>query len=102
MPILLRAGLPDRAVGATPWARWWFLRESLVVVGALAFYTYTRFYAGAFTFFNPEGDQSALFQVLGWLILALIAAAVFVGLKKARAGRADADLWAEATDSVDR
>jgi hypothetical protein len=49
---------------------------SLVVVGALAFYTYTRFYAGAFTFFNPEGDQSALFQVLGWLILALIAAAV--------------------------
>ena len=36
------------------------------------------------------------------LILALIAAAVFVGLKKARAGRADADLWAEATDSVDR
>jgi hypothetical protein len=36
------------------------------------------------------------------LILALVAAAVFVGVKKARAGRADADLWAEATDSVDR
>src|SRR6185369_4370834 len=29
---------------------------SLLVVGALAFYTYTRFYAGTFTFFNPEGD----------------------------------------------
>jgi len=49
---------------------------SLLVVGALAFYTYTRFYAEAFTFFNPEGDQSPLFQVLGWLILVLIAAAV--------------------------
>lgn len=36
------------------------------------------------------------------LILALVAAAVFVGVKKARSGRADADLWAEATDSVDR
>jgi hypothetical protein len=49
---------------------------SLVVVGALAFYTYTRFYAQSFTFFNPQGDQSALFQILGWLILVLIAAAV--------------------------
>jgi uncharacterized membrane protein YidH (DUF202 family) len=49
---------------------------SLVVVGALAVYTYTRFYASTFTFFNPEGDQSALFQVLGWLILLLIVAAV--------------------------
>jgi hypothetical protein len=36
------------------------------------------------------------------LILALVAAAVFVGVKKARSGRADADLWAEATDSVNR
>src|SRR5689334_5001648 len=38
---------------------------SLLVVGALAFYTYTRFYASTFTFFNPEGDQSAVFQILG-------------------------------------
>jgi hypothetical protein len=36
------------------------------------------------------------------LILALVAAAVFIGVKKARSGRADADLWAEATDSVNR
>jgi hypothetical protein len=36
------------------------------------------------------------------LILALVAVAVFFGVKKARSGRADADLWAEATDSVDR
>jgi hypothetical protein len=36
------------------------------------------------------------------LILAIIGVAVFVGVKKARSGRADADLWAEATDSVDR
>src|SRR5215212_9389804 len=49
---------------------------SLLVVGALAFYTYTRFYAGTFTFFNPEGDQGALFQILGWIILLLIVAAV--------------------------
>jgi len=36
------------------------------------------------------------------LILALIAAAVFFGLKKVRSGKADADMWAQATDSVDR
>jgi hypothetical protein len=36
------------------------------------------------------------------LILALVAAAVFFGLKKARSGKADVDRWADATDSVDR
>ncbi|HYJ68101.1 MAG TPA: DLW-39 family protein [Nocardioidaceae bacterium] len=36
------------------------------------------------------------------LILALIAAAVFFGLKKVRSGKADADMWAQATDSVAR
>ena len=49
---------------------------SLIVVGALAFYTYTRFYATQLTFFNPEGDQSILFQLLGWLVLAIVVAAI--------------------------
>ncbi len=49
---------------------------SLLIVGALIFYTYTRFYATTFTFFNPEGDSSALFQILGYLIIALIVGAV--------------------------
>ena len=49
---------------------------SLVVVGALTVYTYTRFYATTFTFFNPEGDSSTFFQILGYLILALIVAAI--------------------------
>jgi hypothetical protein len=35
------------------------------------------------------------------LVLALIAAAVVFGLKKARSGKGDVD-WAVATDSVDR
>jgi hypothetical protein len=36
------------------------------------------------------------------LILALIGAAVFIGLKKARSVNAVPDRWADATDSVDR
>ena len=49
---------------------------ALAVVGVLALYTVSRFYTGAFTFFNPEGDQSVLFQALGWLILAGIVATI--------------------------
>jgi uncharacterized membrane protein YidH (DUF202 family) len=49
---------------------------ALLIVGALAVYTYTRYYATTFTFFNPEGDQSAVFQIVGYLIMALIVAAV--------------------------
>lgn len=49
---------------------------ALVIVGGLAIYTVSRFYTGAFTFFNPEGDQSIFFQVLGWLILVLVVAAI--------------------------
>jgi uncharacterized membrane protein YidH (DUF202 family) len=49
---------------------------SLLIVGALIFYTYTRFYATTFTFFNPEGDSSAVFQILGYLIITLIVGAV--------------------------
>jgi energy-coupling factor transport system substrate-specific component len=49
---------------------------AIVIVGALALYTISRFYTGAFTFFNPEGDQSILFQLLGWLILIGIIATI--------------------------
>ena len=49
---------------------------AIIIVGGLAFYTFTRFYTGAFTFFNPEGDQSFLFQLLGWVILIGIIATV--------------------------
>ena len=49
---------------------------ALAVVGVLALYTVSRFYTGAFTFFNPEGDQSLLFQILGWLILVGIVATI--------------------------
>ena len=49
---------------------------SLAIVGALAVYTYTRYYATTFTFFNPEGDKSAIFQIFGYLIIALIIAAI--------------------------
>jgi hypothetical protein len=49
---------------------------SLLIVGALGVYTYTRYYATTFTFFNPEGDTSAVFQLVGYLILILIVAAI--------------------------
>lgn len=49
---------------------------SLVIVGALVLYTYTRFYAKTFTFFNPELDPGTGFQILGYLILALIVGAI--------------------------
>lgn len=46
---------------------------ALVVVVGLAIYAYSRFYTGAFQFFNP-GNSNALFAILGWLI-----ALLFVG-----------------------
>ncbi|MCC6618702.1 MAG: hypothetical protein IT341_06645 [Chloroflexi bacterium] len=50
---------------------------ALAVTGGLAAWTYTQFYADTFTFFNPEpGDVGAVFVVVGWLIAALIVAAV--------------------------
>jgi hypothetical protein len=49
---------------------------SLAIVGALAVYTYTRYYATTFTFFNPQGDTSPIFQVVGYAILVLIVAAI--------------------------
>lgn len=49
---------------------------AIVIVGALALYTVQRFYTGAFEFFNPEGDQSVFFQLLGWIILVAIIGAI--------------------------
>ena len=46
---------------------------ALVVVVGLAIYAYTRFYTGAFQFFNP-GNSNPVFAILGWLI-----ALLFVG-----------------------
>jgi hypothetical protein len=43
---------------------------ALVVVIGLAIYAYTRFYTGAFQFFNPANDNP-LFTILGWLIALL-------------------------------
>jgi uncharacterized membrane protein YidH (DUF202 family) len=61
---------------------------SLAIVGALIVYTYTRFYATTFTFFSPTGDQSTLFVILGYLILALIVGAI-VGFLLLLFGRRD-------------
>jgi hypothetical protein len=49
---------------------------SLLIVGALAVYTYTRFYATTFTFFSPTGDTSPIFVVFSYLILIGIVAAL--------------------------
>jgi energy-coupling factor transport system substrate-specific component len=49
---------------------------ALLIIGVLAFYTVTRFYTGAFEFFNPEGDQSVFFQVLGWVVGLIVVGAV--------------------------
>ncbi|MBI3747434.1 MAG: hypothetical protein HY262_01080 [Chloroflexi bacterium] len=49
---------------------------SLLIVGALTVYTYVRYYSTTFTFFNPEGDTSAVFQIFGYLVLALLVAAI--------------------------
>lgn len=51
---------------------------ALVVVGGLALWTYTQFYEQTFTFFNPEpeGDPGALLVLVGWVIAALLVAAV--------------------------
>jgi len=49
---------------------------AIAIVGALALYTAQRFYTGAFEFFNPEGDQSVVFQLFGWVILIGIVGAI--------------------------
>jgi len=55
---------------------------ALVIIGALAFYTVTRYYTATFEFFNPDGDQSILFQILGWVVAIIVIGAIlgFLGL----------------------
>jgi hypothetical protein len=62
---------------------------ALGIVGGLALYTITRFYAGAIVFFNPEGDKSPGFQVLGWAVLVGLVATI-VGFLALLFGRRDA------------
>ena len=50
---------------------------AFAVVGGLALWTYTQFYAETLTFFNPDEAEPALILViLGWVIAAMLAAAV--------------------------
>ena len=51
---------------------------ALVVVGGLALWTYTQFYGETFTFFNPDPatDPGTFLVVIGWVIAALLVAAV--------------------------
>ncbi len=49
---------------------------AIIIVGGLGIYTVSRFYTGALTFFNPDGDQGILFQLFGWVILIGIIATV--------------------------
>ncbi|HSL77374.1 MAG TPA: hypothetical protein VK867_10525, partial [Candidatus Limnocylindrales bacterium] len=51
---------------------------ALLILGGLAFYTVTRYYTGAFEFFNPEADLGPLFQILG-IAVALIVIGAVVG-----------------------
>jgi hypothetical protein len=51
---------------------------ALLVVGAMALYAYSRFYAGGLAFFNPELKPDPIFVVLGWIV-ALIFLAFIVG-----------------------
>lgn len=62
---------------------------ALVVVGALGVYSVTRYYTGAFEFFNPEGDQNVLFTILGWIVALVVIVAV-VGFLVLLFGRRDA------------
>jgi len=42
---------------------------ALAIVGLMAFYAYSRFYAGGFTFFGDTSNP--LFLILGWIVAAL-------------------------------
>jgi hypothetical protein len=46
---------------------------ALAIVVLLGIYAYSRFYVGAFEFFNPD-NQDLLFVILGWLIAAMFVA----------------------------
>jgi energy-coupling factor transport system substrate-specific component len=47
---------------------------AILVVAGLGYYAYTRFYGEGFVLFGGGGD--AVFVVLGWLVVALMAAAI--------------------------
>ena len=51
---------------------------AVLVTGGLAYWTYSQFYGETLTFFNPapEGDPGLLLVVIGWVIAALLVAAV--------------------------
>ena len=51
---------------------------ALLIVGAMAVYAYSRFYAGGLAFFNPDANPDPIFVVFGWII-ALIFLAFIVG-----------------------
>jgi hypothetical protein len=43
---------------------------SVAIVGGLAYYAYSRFYAGGFAFFTNTGKVDLVFVIFGWLIAA--------------------------------
>jgi uncharacterized integral membrane protein len=50
---------------------------AFAVVGGLALWTYTQFYAETLTFFNPdEADAPLILVIVGWVIAAMLVAAV--------------------------
>ena len=49
---------------------------ALLIIGVLAFYTVTRYYTGAFEFFDPDADEGLLFQVLGIVVGIIVIGAV--------------------------
>jgi energy-coupling factor transport system substrate-specific component len=49
---------------------------ALAVIGLLGFYTVTRYYTGAFEFFNPDADLGVGFQVLGIVVGIIVIGAV--------------------------
>jgi hypothetical protein len=49
---------------------------AVAIVVGLAYYAYTRFYATAFDFFNPDVTADPVFVILGWLIAAIFVAFV--------------------------
>ena len=64
---------------------------ALAIVVALGVYAYTRFYTGAFEFFNPE-NSNVVFAVLGWLIAAYaIGRGLFVAVAMRRMPRPQAE-----------
>jgi energy-coupling factor transport system substrate-specific component len=65
---------PNRSIGELVVAG----AVALLVVGGLAWYTYTRFYKETFTFFNPDPatDPGLLLMVLSWAVAIVVVGAV--------------------------